>query len=295
MVFWLSCLCSGFESQADRGSEGIFLGYEEGRRAYRILDRQQTLTTKHKKENSSQRDNLEIGSPTPSESNLEPSPIENSEELISSTTKPPSLLRTDPNPDPTRLAGKSPTYDLIPENKLPPKEIIGKVGDPWNVIESQRRPKHSANAVSLLDKECPNNFHQAMKCELHQHWEDAIQKELENMEKHQVWSPATLTENTKPLSTTWVFKFKTNEEGTLTKFKARLCVQRFHQKEGIDYGDVFSPTGRLTSPQLLLTLCHLNRFTIEQMDVKWAFLNGRPEKDLYIIRPNGYKKHQPSK
>ncbi|MBW0587460.1 hypothetical protein O181_127175 [Austropuccinia psidii MF-1] len=138
----------------------------------------------------------------PSESNPEPVPIENLAELISSTTKPPSLLRTDPEPDPNRLSGKSPRYEWIQENKLPPKEIIGKVGDPRNVIESQRRPKHSANAVSFLDEECPKNFHQAMKSELHQHWEDSIQKERDNMEKHQVWSPATLTENTKPLSTT---------------------------------------------------------------------------------------------
>ncbi|MBW0551046.1 hypothetical protein O181_090761 [Austropuccinia psidii MF-1] len=134
-----------------------------------------------------------------------------------------------------------------------------------------------------------------MKSDLHQHWEDAIQKELDNMEKHQVWSPATLTENTKALSTTWVFKRKTDEDGNLTKFKACLCVRVFHQTEGIDYGDVFSPTGRLTTLQLLLTLCHLNGFSIKQMDVKCAFLDGKPNKDLYILRPDGYTKHQPSK
>ncbi|MBW0554511.1 hypothetical protein O181_094226 [Austropuccinia psidii MF-1] len=183
-------------------------------------DLHQTLTAKHEKENSPQRDNLEIGSPMPSESNPEPVPIENLAELISSTTKPPSLLRKDPEPDPNCLAGKSPRYEWIPENKMPPKEVIGKVGDPRNVIESQRQPKHSSNAVSLLDEECPKNFHQAMISELHQHWEDAIQKELDNMEKHQVWSPATLTENTKPLSTTWVFKRKTEKDENLTKFKA---------------------------------------------------------------------------
>ncbi|MBW0554939.1 hypothetical protein O181_094654 [Austropuccinia psidii MF-1] len=191
-------------------------------------DLNQTLTTEHEKK-SPQRTNLEIGSPTPSESNLEPDQIEDSTEVISTKTKSPSLLRTDnPEPDPNRL----------------PK---GKVGDPRNVIESRRQPKHSANAVSLLDEGCPKNFHQAMKSDLHQHWEDAIQKELDKMEKHQVWSPTTLTENTKHLSTTWVSKCKTNKDGNLTKFKAQLCVQGFHQKGGINYGDVFSPTGRLTS------------------------------------------------
>ncbi|MBW0557849.1 hypothetical protein O181_097564, partial [Austropuccinia psidii MF-1] len=203
--------------------------YEEGHRAYRILDRRtdlnQTLATKHEEGNPPQKNNLEMGSPTPPESNLEPDPVEDLPEVIPSRAKPPSLSRSDnPEPNPSRLAkGKSPRYKWIPENEQPPKEILGKVGDPRNVMESQRRPKHTANAVSLLDEECPKNFHQAMKSNLHQHWEDAIQKELDNMEKHQVWSPATLTENTKALSTTWVFKRKTNEDGNLTKFKTRLC------------------------------------------------------------------------
>ncbi|MBW0561477.1 hypothetical protein O181_101192 [Austropuccinia psidii MF-1] len=227
----------------DQGSEGIFLGYEEGNRAYRILDRQtanvkithhvkfvpnvfpgklsnptnmetdqlrlttdlnHTLATEHEEGNPPQKNNLEMGSPTPPESNLEPDPVEDSPEVIPSRTKPPSLSRSDdPEPNPSRLTkGKSPRYKWIPENEPPPKKILGKVGDPRSVMESQRRPKHTANAVSLLDEECPKSFHQAMKSDLHQHWEDAIQKELDNMEKHQVWSPATLTENTKALSTT---------------------------------------------------------------------------------------------
>ncbi|MBW0480140.1 hypothetical protein O181_019855 [Austropuccinia psidii MF-1] len=122
-----------------------------------------------------------------------------------------------------------------------------------------------------------------MTSELNQQWKNAISNELENMEKHQFWSPKTIERSIKPLSTTWVFKRKTNENENLTKLKARLCIRGFHQKEGIDYKDLFFPTGRLTSLQLLLTLCHLNKFKIEQMDVKCAFLNGKPDKDLYIL------------
>ncbi|MBW0555456.1 hypothetical protein O181_095171 [Austropuccinia psidii MF-1] len=196
LCYYLSNLIRG--KFTDRGSKGFFLGYKEGHWAYQILDRRtgnvkithhiqyipnvfpgklsdptnmkadqlqlitdlnQTLTTKPEKENSPQRKNFEIGSPTPSESNPEPDPIKNLTEVISSKKKPPSLSRTDPEPDPNCLAEKSPRYEWIPENKPPPKAIIGKVGNPRNVIESQRQPKHSDNAVSLLDEECPKNFH----------------------------------------------------------------------------------------------------------------------------------------
>ncbi|MBW0511819.1 hypothetical protein O181_051534 [Austropuccinia psidii MF-1] len=132
-----------------------------------------------------------------------------------------------------------------------------------------------------------------MKSELNQQWKNAISNELENMEKHQVWSSTTIDKDITPVSTTWVFKRKTNKNGNLTKFKARLCIRGFHQKEGINYDNVFSPTERLTLLRLLLTLCHLNKFKIGQMDVKCAFLNGKPDKDLYILQPDGYDSHQP--
>jgi hypothetical protein len=87
-----------------------------------------------------------------------------------------------------------------------------------------------------------------------------------------------------------VFKWKTDENGDLYKYKARLCVCGFNQREGVDNNDVCSPTGRLTLLRLLLTLCQLNGFKVHQMDVKCVFLNGIPEEDLYIFPPQGLVK-----
>ncbi|MBW0519960.1 hypothetical protein O181_059675 [Austropuccinia psidii MF-1] len=111
------------------------------------------------------------------------------------------------------------------------------------------------------------------------------------MRNHKVWSPTIPESHMKPLSTTWVFKCKTDKNGNLSKFKARLCVRGFTQKEGVDYSEVFSPTGRLASLQLLLTLCHIHQYPIKQMDVQCALLNGKPEETLHIYRPSGYSDH----
>ncbi|MBW0482931.1 hypothetical protein O181_022646 [Austropuccinia psidii MF-1] len=86
------------------------------------------------------------------------------------------------------------------------------------------------------------------------------------MTKHQVWTPSNHPSNLNPLTNTWVFKKKTNENGNITKFKAQLCVRGFSQTEGIDYDEVFAPTGRLASLRLLLTLCSLNKLEVHQMD-----------------------------
>ncbi|MBW0468182.1 hypothetical protein O181_007897 [Austropuccinia psidii MF-1] len=175
-------------------------------------------------------------------------------------------------------------YEWIPENCPPPKEIHGEVGDPQNIVNSNQRHKHMANYAIHSINDDPKTYRQAMNCQFSDKWSKAIQTELENMEKHCVWSPITKTtiEGENPLSTTWAFKQKTDENGHLTKFKARLCIRGFHQREGLDYGDVFSPTGRLTSLRLLLTMCHIKRFPVEQMDVKCAFLNGKPDKDQMV-------------
>ncbi|PLW30204.1 hypothetical protein PCASD_18266 [Puccinia coronata f. sp. avenae] len=42
------------------------------------------------------------------------------------------------------------------------------------------------------------------------------------MDKHDVWMVVPQTKDMHPLSTTWVFRRKTNQDGNLTKFKARL-------------------------------------------------------------------------
>jgi len=136
-------------------------------------------------------------------------------------------------------------------------------------------------------KEDPRSYNEAIVSIHRENWTLAIESELGNMEKHDVWTVVTQTKDMHPLSTTWVFRRKTDQDRNLTKFKARLCVRGFLQKEGRDYTDVFSPTGRLTSLRILLTLCAINNFEVHQMDVKCAFLNGKPDEDLYIKIPQG--------
>ncbi|PLW26977.1 hypothetical protein PCASD_23030 [Puccinia coronata f. sp. avenae] len=177
-------------------------------------------------------------------------------------------------------------YAWVPADKPASREIQGDI-DPSNIIESGRRTRHSANAA-ILSHDDPKSYHQAVTSVNSENWEGAISNELGNMNRLKVWSVADISgKGIRPLTTTWVFKKKTDQDGNLTKYKARLCVRGFNQREGIDYQDVFSPTGRLTSLRIMLTICALNQFEVHQMDVRCAFLNGTPEEDLYIHAPLG--------
>ncbi|MBW0467485.1 hypothetical protein O181_007200 [Austropuccinia psidii MF-1] len=70
----------------------------------------------------------------------------------------------------------------------------------------------------------PKPYQEAINGPNSQEWKNAIKIELDNMNSHKVWSPTMPESHMKPLSTTWVFKQKTDKNGNLSKFKARLCV-----------------------------------------------------------------------
>nr|GFA27450.1 zinc finger, CCHC-type [Tanacetum cinerariifolium] len=63
----------------------------------------------------------------------------------------------------------------------------------------------------------------------------------------------------KPLGCKWIFKRKMKVDGTIDKFKARLVIQGFRQKEGIDYFDTYASVARITTIRLLLALLEYSR------------------------------------
>nr|GEU74520.1 hypothetical protein [Tanacetum cinerariifolium] len=86
----------------------------------------------------------------------------------------------------------------------------------------------------------------------------------------------------------WIFKKKMKVDGTIDKFKARLVIQCFRQKEGIDYFDTYASVARITTFRLLLALAAIHNLVIHQMDVKIAFLNGDLDEEVYMKQPKGF-------
>ena len=77
-------------------------------------------------------------------------------------------------------------------------------------------------------------------------------------------------------------------DGTIDKYKARLVVKGYRQKEGLDYFDIYSPVTRITSIRMLIVLAAVHDLKIHQMDVKTTFLNGELEEEIYMEQPEGF-------
>ena len=94
--------------------------------------------------------------------------------------------------------------------------------------------------------------------------------------------------NKKPIALKWVYKVKVNADGEIVRHKARLVAKGFLQKAGIDYGEVYAPVARIETIRLVVALATNEEWSLHQLDVKSAFLNGPLEEEVYVQQPIGF-------
>lgn len=125
-------------------------------------------------------------------------------------------------------------------------------------------------------------------------WRQAIAEELQALHKAHTWDLVDPPPRKSLVGCKWVFKIKTQSDGSVERYKARLVAQGFKQEYGIDYEETFAPVARLTSVRSLLAVAASKKWELYQMDVKNAFLNGELTEEVYMRPPQGYD-HPPNK
>ncbi|GJT97373.1 retrovirus-related pol polyprotein from transposon TNT 1-94 [Tanacetum coccineum] len=90
------------------------------------------------------------------------------------------------------------------------------------------------------------------------------------------------------IGTEWVFRNKLDDNGIVSRNKARLVAQRYNQQEGIDYDETYAPIARLEAIRILLAYACALYFKLFQMDVKSAFLNNIINEEVYVAQPPGF-------
>ena len=103
-----------------------------------------------------------------------------------------------------------------------------------------------------------------------------------------MWELVDLPPGSKPLGYKWIFKKKMKTDGSIDKYKARLVIKGYKQKEGLDYFDTYSPVTRISSIRMLIVIAAIHNLEIHQMDVKTAFLNGGLDEEIYMEQPEGF-------
>ena len=114
-----------------------------------------------------------------------------------------------------------------------------------------------------------------------------MNEEIKQIEKNNTWTLMPRPKDMDAIGTKWVFRNKLNENGEVTRNKARLVCKGYAQ-EGVDYGEIFAPMARLEGVRTLLAYSTYNNFKVYQMDVKSTFINGILEEEVYIEDPKGF-------
>jgi hypothetical protein len=91
------------------------------------------------------------------------------------------------------------------------------------------------------------------------------------------------------VGTKWVFRNKQDEHGVVTRNKTQLVAKGYAQVACFDFEETFAPVARLESIQILLAYAAHHSFTLFQMDVKSAFLNGPIKEEVYVEQPPGFE------
>ncbi|GJU99740.1 retrovirus-related pol polyprotein from transposon TNT 1-94 [Tanacetum coccineum] len=235
--------------------EGVFLGYSQNSKAYIILN-------KHTRK------------------------IEESLNVTFDETPPPS--KTSPLVDDDldeeeaiREIEKKNLENVVEDETLEIDEIV-------NIKESRNHPlenvignlnqrtlrsqaQNQSNFYCFISTIEPKNVNEALGDES---WIVAMQEELNQFIANDVWELVPQPKNMTIIGTKWVFRNKLDENGIVSRNKARLVAQGYNQQEGIDYDETYAPVARLESIRILLAYACALDFKLFQMDVKSAFLNG---------------------
>ncbi|XP_060216768.1 uncharacterized protein LOC132644210 [Lycium barbarum] len=78
-------------------------------------------------------------------------------------------------------------------------------------------------------------------------WVQAKQLEIAALEDNKTWSLVDLAPGKKPVGCRWIYKAKSKSTGEIERFKSRLVAKGYSQKEGLDYGETFSPIAKMVT------------------------------------------------
>ena len=110
--------------------------------------------------------------------------------------------------------------------------------------------------------------------------------ELLAMKEKGVWVEVNRPMNRQVLPMTWVFKVKYNPDGSVDKFKARLCVLGNLQRQREDQNN-YAPVLNEITLRTLLSFGVKRKMHIHHVDVFTAYLHADINEEVYVEFPPG--------
>src|ERR1700733_16128352 len=88
--------------------------------------------------------------------------------------------------------------------------------------------------------------------------------------------------NKTAIGSKWVYKIKRDENGNVSRYKARLVAQGYSQRFGDDYDEVFAPVAKPQTLRTILTIAGLKEMMVKHYDIETAYLNRDLSHEVYM-------------
>nr|GEV45697.1 retrotransposon protein, putative, Ty1-copia subclass [Tanacetum cinerariifolium] len=134
----------------------------------------------------------------------------------------------------------------------------------------------------------PANYKAALLDPESEKWLNDMNVEMQSMKDNEVWVLVKLSPNGKTVGSKCLFKKKTDMDGNVHTYKARLMEKGYTQTLGIDYEETFSPVAYIRAIRILIAIAVYYDYEIWKMDVKTVFLNGYLNEEVYMEQPEGF-------
>ena len=164
-------------------------------------------------------------------------------------------------------------------------DMSGDVAEIEPIVEFSNEGKRSTYKTTLRSPQASE-------------WKEAMRQEWQALVENHTFDIVSKGNNTmhKAMANTaveeligckWIYKRKINPDGS-TRYKARLAIKGYEQKEGIDYDETYTPVSKMATFRLILALAAQYGWDVDHMDVVTAFLNPKIDRDnIYMEIPLG--------
>ncbi|KAH9652502.1 hypothetical protein KPL70_027122 [Citrus sinensis] len=195
------------------------------------------------------------------------------------------LQRRDEND--SRVKEKSETIPVYVENN--PKDSDSSEA----ALEHEEQEPVESEAPEVrrsTQDEKPSTFREALESSDITLLMTAIQEEIEALHKNKTWELVPLPRGKKAIGNKWVYKIKRDGNDQVERYRARLVVKGYAQKEGINFNEIFSSVVRFTTVRVVLAMCATFDLHLKQLEVKTTFLHRELEEEIYMLQPEGPNK-----
>ncbi|KAH9790610.1 retrovirus-related pol polyprotein from transposon RE2 [Citrus sinensis] len=113
-------------------------------------------------------------------------------------------------------------------------------------------------------------------------WLQAMHTEYNALISNHTWDLIHSVPSHNLVGCKWVFRVKRHPDGSVDRYKVRLVIKGFTQRPGLDYHDTFSPVVKTSIVRVILCLALQFGWSVCQLDINNAFLNGSLDEEVYI-------------